>query len=115
MGIPLVDWFWGPATFFVWHPARALIISSIFLLFFVVCIALKKRVAWTRSWPLLLAAIAWALFAYNEHLAHRKGWNIRVDLLFTWPILVLLSLNCIILSSYWVYGSWRRKGAARTT
>ncbi len=43
--------------------------------------------------PLLVAAVAWALYAVWEWLAHVRTpeANIRVDLLVIWPALAILS------------------------
>ncbi len=44
------------------------------------------------SRPLSVAIIAWILFGINEYVAHVYGTNIRVDLLFLSPIILVISV-----------------------
>lgn len=89
----LLDWLYGLAQPFVWHPARALIVALALAL-----LAFGFRYRGGRV--LLLAAAAWAVFAVLEFIAWRERADIRVDLLVTWPILCLVTAGCLLA---WVY------------
>jgi hypothetical protein len=56
--------------------------------------------------PLLIAAGAWAIFGLLEAEAMREHSNIRVDLLITWPGLLLCTIVCA--------GGWLRMQARRS-
>jgi hypothetical protein len=80
-----VDWLYSLAQPFVWHPARAALVSLAFVL-----LALAfRRTGWR---PLLIAAASWAVFAGLEFMAWRERADIRVDLLVTWPVLCLVTV-----------------------
>jgi hypothetical protein len=84
-----LDWLYGLAQPFVWHPGRALLVAVAFAL-----VALGLRSGGRR--PLLVAAAAWALFALLELIAWRERADIRVDLLVTWPLLCLITAGCVL-------------------
>ncbi len=73
---------------FVGHPGRALAVA--------LGLGMIGFAVGTR--PLLVAAGGWAIFALLEAEARRERADIRVDLLFTWPALCLLTLVCVWLS-----------------
>jgi hypothetical protein len=89
-----MDWLYGVEPF-VWHPGRALAVA---LGLGLVGVAAGGR----RRRPLLVAAGGWAVFALLEAEAWRARADIRVDLLFTWPALCVLTLACGVL---WLRGS----------
>ena len=74
--------------FFVQHPARILALSSIFVLAWVV---LRSGSLATRANPLLWPAAYCLVFAGWEWLVmiRTPEANIRIDLLFIWPLLLL--------------------------
>lgn len=84
-----MNWLYGLAQPFVWHPGRALLVAVALAL-----VALSLRHRGPR--PLLVAAAAWALFALLEFIAWRKRADIRVDLLVTWPALCLITAGCVL-------------------
>ena len=88
----LLDWLYSLAQPFVWHPARALLVSLALL---------AVGFGYRRGRPLLLAAAGWAVFALLELMAWRERADIRVDLLVTWPLLCLLTAGCVV--------AWLRK------
>jgi hypothetical protein len=54
-----------------------------------------------RRWPILLAAILWAVYTLYEYLMHARvlcsgECNIRVDLLAIYPLLLVLSIIAIV-------------------
>lgn len=73
---------------FVWHPARAFAVAG----GWAVLAFVLPRLART---PLLVTAGAWGAFALLEYSAWRARADIRVDLLFTWPALCLVTLGCV--------------------
>ncbi len=82
----------GPIQPFVWHPGRAYFVAASFAVLLAVSLlaggGFKARV----HGMILTACILWVLFGLNEHQARAKGWNIRVDLLLFWPILLVVSV-----------------------
>lgn len=74
------------------HPRR---IAAVSLCFLVAAVWLAFR---TRhiNWPVIVAAISWALFAGWESHCNAMGYNIRVDLFLLSPILLTVTLWGII-------------------
>jgi hypothetical protein len=82
-------WLYALAEPFVWHPARALLVAVGFGL---LALGFPHR----PRLPLLVAAAAWAVFAWLEFLAWRSQADIRVDLLVTWPTLCLITVGSLV-------------------
>ena len=82
--------------FFVWRPDRIAAVAGAFLILAVAAAALGRFNPRIRSWPLFAAAALWALYAPYVSWAHRKGWNIRVDLLLFYPILLAASIAALM-------------------
>jgi hypothetical protein len=80
------------ASLLVGKPENILIVSIVFLVFYLVprFTALSNR---RRFSSLLIASVAWGVYAAWEWLVQAKTpeANIRVDLLVIWPILGILS------------------------
>jgi hypothetical protein len=81
----LMEWF-------LWKPERAFVVSCVFFLGYSAMRLLKRRFSTVRSWPLLVPAFAWMLFALWEWFCAIKKYNIRVDLFFIYPILIVASV-----------------------
>ena len=96
-----MDILWRAANVFNWHPWRALGVSLLFWALLLLSLALRGWRPYVRTLPLLVAASAWALFALLEYEAYRERANIRVDFLFTWPALLLVTIACC---GAWLYG-----------
>lgn len=82
--------FW-PATLFIECPQLAFVVAAVFA---VLLLASPLRTGrWRTRYHLvqLLAFVAWILFGLNEIQARAAGWNIRVDLLLTMPLMLLLT------------------------
>ncbi|MGI8838770.1 MAG: hypothetical protein ACR2H4_19330 [Pyrinomonadaceae bacterium] len=75
---------------------RSLIFWCLLLLTFI----LRTWRPQARTLPMIVAASAWVLFGLLEYEAYRERANIRVDLLFTWPALLLVTVACCGL---WLY------------
>jgi hypothetical protein len=80
---------------FVGHAGRAGFVALIFLIGGAVILASPRRLN-LHAWPLITAGCAWAVFALLEAEATRERSNIRVDLLFTWPALCVISVGCAV-------------------
>jgi hypothetical protein len=84
-----------PATPFIGHPERAYIVSVLFGVLLAVSVARSGTLKPLIDLSLLLAALGWGLFGYFETLAIAGGANIRIDLLFGWPILCIITVAAI--------------------
>jgi len=91
-----------PLQLLVWHPERiAGIAGSLFVLGIgVTC--LRRRVAW----PLVVVSLVWFLFSGWEWYCKTHDYNIRVDLMLIWPVLLPLTAWGLIAG---VMGSTRGK------
>jgi hypothetical protein len=86
------------ANFFVWQEGHIWAVSAVFGLLFLAALRLKTRYPQIRCLPLLIACLVWIAYGFWEHWAHIKRANIRVDLLFGWPILFSGTAIAILLS-----------------
>ena len=80
---------------FVGHALRAGLVALACLVIGGLLFVGRRRLN-LPAWPLIIAGGAWSLFALLEAEATRERANIRVDLLFTWPALCLISTACAI-------------------
>ncbi len=87
--------------FFVWQPGRVAIVAGIFLALFVIFAVLSRSNHRFRSWPFFAVAALWGLYALWEWFAFEKRWNIRVDLLLIYPVLLAASIAAFVLSFRW--------------
>lgn len=100
-----MDYLYGPAQWFVWHPGRAWLVAAVYSVMLAANAAPRRGKLNGPGWALLASALAWLLFGYNEYLAHLHRWDIRIDLLLTWPALVVLSLGSMAFGlRYWLRG-----------
>jgi CDP-diglyceride synthetase len=98
-----VDWlglFYSPIKPFVAHPDRAAAIATVLLVMFLVFRATRR--VW--PWPLLWATGLWAAYAIWEWVILLQEANIRVDLFFIYPVLLVVTL--------WALWSGLRTGAS---
>ena len=84
-----------PATPFVGHPERAYIVAALFGAFLAASLARARTLTPLTDLPLFMAALGWGLFGYCETLALASGANIRIELLFGWPILCIVTVTAI--------------------
>jgi len=82
----------NPTEWFFWKPERIFAVSCIFFLGYFVIRLFGRKLPSARSRPLLIPAIAWALFAVWELFCTVKQYNIRVDLFLIYPILIVVSI-----------------------
>jgi hypothetical protein len=74
-------------SFFIWQPVHIWAISALFGVLFLVALLMKNRYSQIRCLPPLIAFLAWLAYGFWERKAAAQKWDIRVDLLFGWPLL----------------------------
>lgn len=81
------------ASLFVGKPLNILAVATVFLAGYLALLRSVALGAGRHPRPLLVAAVAWVLYALWEWLVHVRTpeANIRVDLLVIWPAVALLS------------------------
>lgn len=94
-------WFYQPAQSFVGEPIRAYVVAGLFAILAVLTLVFRRKYQIAQPLVILGPAPGWALLGWLEHVSQAAQWNIRVDLLVTWPTIVLLSATCLVL---WVLG-----------
>ena len=97
----------------VQDPALNLVLNVCF--FVILGLGLVSLVPWGlksggNRWTLLLPILAIAVYAVYE-FAMPNNWDIRVDLLLLWPVLVLILLLGMVRALI----VWRHSGRARRT
>jgi hypothetical protein len=86
------------AGYLVWHEGRIWAISGLFAVLFLLARLARLHFPQIRSLPLLVAALMWLGYGFWEHKAHLERANIRVDLLFGWPVFFSAIGICIVLT-----------------
>ena len=86
-----------PLTPIIEQPERAFFVAVGFGVFAVICILYSGNVKRFSHFFILCTTLLWVLFGLHEMQAKAAGWNIRVDLLITWPILLLASIASAVL------------------
>lgn len=81
-----------PMGWFVRNPERILAISCVFFLGYFIISSFSRKLSSVRSWPLLIPAITWGLYAIWEWFCVIKKGNIRIDLFLIYPILIVASI-----------------------
>ena len=87
--------FYDTANVFVCEPQRCYAVALFFILLPLVGAAIIRSRRALLHWPAPAAAVAWFLFGLNEYFCRRDHSNIRIDLLLTWPLLVLGTVACL--------------------
>lgn len=82
---------YAPIAPIVLHPERAFMVAALFAILFVVSL-LRTGTFKPRHLVMLFAVLAWVLFGLNEVQAQANGWNIRVDLLVSCPVVLAVSI-----------------------
>ncbi|MBN2457454.1 MAG: hypothetical protein JXB29_13130 [Sedimentisphaerales bacterium] len=92
-----IQWIFLPILqTFVWHPERILGVSLLFLLGFFGMRLLGRKYPLFGNKLLLISGISWALFALWEFYCEAKQYNIRVDLLLIYPVLMSISIFSVL-------------------
>ncbi len=84
----ILEWLFKPLDPFIWHPERIAAVAGILFIGFFVLLASHRF----RSWPILIPAFVWSLFVPWEAYCKAQRYNIRVDLLLLYPILVVVTI-----------------------
>lgn len=79
------------AHIFVWHPFRCWAISVLFFLLYIFSRKLEAMNIQVSPIRILFPAIAWLLFGLLEYSSTIERANIRLDLLVTWPLLIIIT------------------------
>ena len=58
----------------------------------------RRKFSSVQDWPLLIPAVIWGLFAIWEWHCKAQQYNIRVDLLLFYPVLIIVSIAGPLLS-----------------
>jgi hypothetical protein len=84
----LVDAFFAPANYFVWHPDRIAVVAAVLFGAAVLGFAVKRKLCVA----LVVASFCWLCFVPWEYYCTVQRYNIRVDLLVIWPVLLLVTV-----------------------
>lgn len=84
--------------FLVWQPNHFWAIAAVFGALAVVALVAKFRYPQVCCLPSLLAAIIWTVFGFLEYQAYVERANIRIDIVFLWPILFIATILLILIS-----------------
>jgi hypothetical protein len=91
----MLDWLYAPAQYVSGRPERALAVAACFALAALILRVAKRRAPALADRPALLCTALWLFWGINEHAAKLYGWSIRVDTVFLWPILAIVTLACV--------------------
>jgi len=84
-----------PISPFITHPERAWLVAGLFAI--LLAVSLMRTRKFTLRYHLImgLAVISWIVFGRIEQVATASGWNIRVDLLLTVPLVLAASIGAL--------------------
>ena len=91
--------FYDSANYFVWEPQRSYVVAIFFALLPFVGALVTRDKRTLFHWSAPTAALAWLLFGINEYYCKKNDWNIRIDLLISWPVMVIGTIACLF---FWV-------------
>lgn len=91
----IIQIFFAPMQPFVWNPVRAYLMAGGFAILLAVTILCAGGFKPRIHILILAATLLWLFFGLNEYQAKQKGWDIRVDLLLFWPILLVVSIASV--------------------
>jgi hypothetical protein len=84
--------------FFVWQPGHIWAISAVFGVLALAALVARPRYPQIRCLPLSITFLVWFAYGFWEYNAYVERADIRVDLLFGWPLLFGGTAIAIILS-----------------
>jgi hypothetical protein len=86
--------FFAPLQIFNGRPDRIAVVGIAILVFVAWLYYVRRQVAW----PAVPTAQLWFVFAVWEAYAKAAKWNIRVDLIIVWPVLLAATICGIVWS-----------------
>ncbi|MCX7892041.1 MAG: hypothetical protein N2544_06725 [Burkholderiales bacterium] len=95
----MLDWLYAPAQFMAGRPERALAAAAGFALAAVLLRIARRRAPALADRPAALCAALWLFWGINEHAARLYGWTVRIDIVFLWPILAIVTAACVVLTA----------------
>jgi hypothetical protein len=101
----LMNWIYAAAQPFVGHAGRAFSVAAFAALMFLAV----RRARRGSSRPWIALAAAWAVFGTCEAAATREHADIRIDLLVTWPVLLLVTVVAVVV---WARSVLERRSTA---
>lgn len=85
--------FYYPVQPFLSHPLRAYLLAALFAILLATSLARSRRFNPRAHLVPLFAVLSWVLFGLNEELARANAWDIRVDVLISWPLVLVISIG----------------------
>lgn len=82
----------NPMEWFVWKPERIFMVSLVFFLGYLTIYLFSRKRPAVRSYPLLISFVTWITYGVWELFCSVQQYNIRVDLLFIYPVLIIVSI-----------------------
>ena len=82
----------APADPFIGHPELAYVMAIGFAILLAISVRPVSGVTRGSNFIILVANLLWGLFGWNEQRALQMRWEIRVDLLFLWPPVLVTSV-----------------------
>lgn len=86
---------------FVENPAMVMVVAGAFFIAFVVFTLWGRIDPRFRGQSFLYASVSWGVYALWEAFLVGKGMNIRVDLFFIYPLLLIASIIACLRSYRW--------------
>jgi hypothetical protein len=91
------------SSYFIGAPSSILVVAYGFLAAYLLSLTIRAgtneleiiKTVKKGYWILLVTSIAWFILAALEQSAMKSLDNIRLDLLFAWPLTMFLSIFCI--------------------
>jgi hypothetical protein len=100
--------------YLIWHPlfpVSCLLIAALFLL--PVVRTRTTQGSTFPSWPCYWGAASWALFGLMDVVARIQRADIRVDVIVLGPVLILITLVCLVRILAWTLEAANRARAYR--
>jgi len=87
----VIEWIFLPIQPFLWHPERIAYVAVIFIAAFLIMRIVTKSSGINPRY-LFVPAVLWTLFIPWEAYCKAGEYNIRVDLLYIYPVLMVTSV-----------------------
>lgn len=94
----MLDVLYAPAQWMAGRPERALTVAVVFAAATLLLRAARRRYPDVADRPALLCTALWLFWGINEHAARIYGWDVRIDVVFLWPILAFVTVGCVLVT-----------------